>query len=228
MQVQNSGFIFSDDPRDNDFAFAEKIKGGSRPPINQKEWWSDGWWGSQGATPHCCAYSWVHILEDGPVVQDGLVGRPAPMFPPAKFFEQCKLIDGLPENAQGTTIRAGANVAKRLGLISEYRWAKTVDEIVDALIIFGPVIAGTVWRSDMNAGPDGIMRNSGKSYGGHAYVINGVDIDKQTFRIKNSYGKKWGKNGYGFLSFKDMEDLLKEGGTICVPFEKKLTNIPKL
>lgn len=227
MQGSNSGFNFSTDPRNKNFAFANVSV--TRPPIPQKDWWADGWWGNQGDTPHCCAYSWVHVLEDGPVVQDAIPGRAVPLFTPDKFFNQCKLVDGLPSSAQGTTILAGAQVAKKFGLISEYRWAETVDEVVDALIIFGPVIAGTLWYDGMmNPESNGTMRPNGRNLGGHAYVINGVDTKKELVRVKNSYGKRWGKQGYGYLSFDSLEKLLKDGGEICVPFEKKLSKIPTL
>ncbi len=226
MQDSNSGFNFSTDPRNANFAFTNVSV--TRPPIAQKDWWADGWWGNQGNTPYCCAYSWVHILEDGPVVQDSIPGRSVPMFMPEKFYSQCKLIDGLPSSSQGTTILAGAQVAKKLGLINEYRWAKTVDEVVDALIIFGPVIAGTHWYDGMNADSNGVMRATGRIIGGHAYVINGVDTKKELVRVKNSYGKTWGKQGYGYLSFDNLDKLLKNGGEICVPFEKKLSKIPTL
>lgn len=226
MQGSNSGFNFSTDPRNKNFAFS--TVSATRPPIPQKDWWADGWWGNQGSTPYCCAYSWVHVLEDGPVVQDAIQGRSVPLFTPDKFYKQCKLIDGLPASSDGTTILAGAQVAKKFGLISEYRWANTVDEVVDALLIFGPVIAGTHWYDGMNAESDGTMRIRGRLQGGHAYVLNGVDTKKQVIRVKNSYGKTWGKQGYGYLSFESLDKLLKDGGEICVPFEKKLSKIPTL
>jgi C1A family cysteine protease len=80
----------------------------------------------------------------------------------------------------------------------------------------------------MNAESDGTMRIRGRLQGGHAYVLNGVDTKKQVVRVKNSYGKTWGKQGYGYLSFESLEKLLKDGGEICVPFEKKLSKIPTL
>ncbi len=228
IMQENSGLIFSADPRDKDFAFS-KILIGSRPPIKRKEWWADGWWGNQGNTPHCCAYSWVHVLEDGPVIQDIVNGRPKPMFAPDKYYRECKKLDGLPKNSEGTTIRAGAKVAQNLRLISEYRWANSIDEMVDALLIFGPIIAGTHWYSGMNSyNSNGLMNVSGRNLGGHAYVINGVDTDRELFRVKNSYGKSWGKDGYGYISFSDFDTLLDRGADICIPFELKLDYIPQI
>jgi C1A family cysteine protease len=57
--------------------------------------------------------------------------------------------------------------------------------------------------------------------GGHAYVINGIDIDKKLFRIKNSWGQRWGKNGFAFISFTDMEKLIRENGEICIAAENE-------
>ena len=223
LQETNSGFFFSTDPRNKYFVFSTLST--TRPPISKKNWWDDGWWGDQRNTPHCGAYSWLHVLEDGPVVQDAIADRSVPMISPDKFYKECKKVDGLPKNSHGTTILAGAQVAKQLGLISEYRWAETVEDVIDALLIFGPVIAGTHWYEGMN---EPSMKLTGRMEGGHAYVINGVDTDTKMFRVKNSYGKKWGDNGHGFLSFASLEKLLRAGGEVCIPFEKKLSTIPTL
>lgn len=215
------GLILHKDPRDTQYEY--KIVTGNKPPFKQKEWWSNGWWGDQGVTPYCGAYSWLHLFEDGPVFQDSIPNKSTPLFSPDLFYKKCKEIDGM--SGEGTTIHAGAAIAKNLGLITEYRWITTVDDAIDALLIHGPVIAGTHWYVGMEADSAGRMRVSGASMGGHAYLINGVDMDRQTFRIKNSYGKKWGKNGHGFISFKDMQKLFDTGGSLCVPFVTKVSDL---
>lgn len=221
---ENSGLIFSSDPRDKEFAFGAVAK--ERPPIQVKEWWDDGWWGDQRSTPHCVAYSWMHFMEDGPVIQDIVTDRPKPFIKPERFYAECKKIDGLEGNDSGTTIRAGAKIAKKLQFISEYRWGNNINDVIDALLIFGPVIVGTHWYAGMNT--NGLMRTTGRKTGGHAYVLNGVDLNKETLRVKNSWGKNWGNNGHGTISLKSFEQLINEGGEICIPFELKLNNIPKL
>jgi hypothetical protein len=216
-----TGLILHKDPRDSQYEY--KIVTGDKPPFKQKEWWDNGWWGDQGKTPYCGAYSWLHLLEDGPVFQDNLSNKSSPMFSPETFYKKCKEIDGV--SGEGTTIHAGAKIAKSLGLIREYRWIDNVEDAVIALLVHGPVIAGTHWYVGMEADSSGRMHVSGASNGGHAYIINGVDEDKQTFRIKNSYGKKWGKNGHGYISFKDMQKLFDDGGTLCVPFVEQVESL---
>ena len=55
--------------------------------------------------------------------------------------------------------------------------------------------------------------------GGHAYVINGIDTKKQLFRIKNSWGRNWGVKGSAYISFANMQRLIRENGEICLAVE---------
>jgi C1A family cysteine protease len=65
----------------------------------------------------------------------------------------------------------------------------------------------------------GIIRVGGRLAGGHAYLINGVDTNKKLFRLKNSWGRNWGQYGSAYISFSDMERLIKEYGEICFATE---------
>ena len=52
-----------------------------------------------------------------------------------------------------------------------------------------------------NAGKDGIIKYEEKPLGGHAFAI--VAYDHDGFWIQNSWGKDWGKNGFGHISYDD-------------------------
>lgn len=199
------------------------------PFITEKYWWDNGWWGNQRESTHCVAYSWMHWVEDGPVVQDAiLTERVKPLFTPKDFYHECQVRDPWPgTNYPGTSVRTGAQVLKELGVVKEYRWANSAEEVAQTILHLGPMVVGTKWYTDMaHPTPNGIVKPTGPSMGGHAYLLNGVDYNKKLIRIKNSWGKEWGKSGYAFISFADFDKLLDAGGEACIAFENKLTAVP--
>ena len=42
----------------------------------------------------------------------------------------------------------------------------------------------------------------------HVIVITGYDMDKRVFMFKNSWGKKWGDNGYGTIAFDSVDNYV--------------------
>jgi len=89
---------------------------------------------------------------------------------------------------------------------------------------------GTNWTERMNnpTSRQYIIHPTGKSVGGHAYMINGVDQDKELFRIKNSWGTGWGDLGMAYIRFDDFEKLLNDQGEACVAFENEMHTTPDL
>lgn len=222
MQERNFGRIENPDDRDSDFPVSAILI--DNPPITEKYWWADGWWGDQGNSYHCVCYSSLHWLEDGPVVQDVNPLRVKPMINPIEFYKACQERDPWPgDKYNGTSIRSSAKILKHLGAISEYRWANNVTDLANAILTLGPAIVGTKWTSGMTTpNNDGIIKPNGTHQGGHAYLINGVNTTKGFFRIKNSWGQKWGKSGYAFISFDDFQSLLSSGGEACIAREVKV------
>jgi hypothetical protein len=215
------------DARDTLFSVSAVLPAAD-PFITEKYWWDDAWWGNQGATEECTAYSWMHWIENGPVFQDDIPGRTKPFYQPIDFYNQCQQRDpwaGTPHN--GSSVRTAVRLLKILGVIKEYRWATNVEDVAQTLINLGPMIVGTSWFSNMFT-PDanGLIKPTGSNAGGHAYLLNGVDLKKRLFRIKNSWGQEWGVNGHAFIGFDDFQFLLNNGGESCIAFENKLAAIP--
>lgn len=92
-------------------------------------------------------------------------------------------------------------------IITDYSLIDSLDDMLEILNMNKPIIIGlTVYPSfnyvDKNNPviylPNDKEINGG---GGHAMTIVGYKLSKQQFIVKNSFGKFWGDNGYGFLPF---------------------------
>lgn len=220
MEKQNGlGRIQVTDPNDKKFLMKALLS--TAPSVRTSRYWSaSGWWGDQAQTSQCVGYSWAHWVEDGPVTQTGK----APIVPPLDIYTEAQKIDDFPgENYDGTTVRAGAKVLQDKGFIQSYTWAWDVDTVIQAILEKGPVVVGTNWYYDMFR-PNidtAIIMVSGNLAGGHAYVLNGVNIKKKLIRIKNSWGRAWGDKGHAYISFDDMDKLIKSNGEACLAIEIK-------
>lgn len=112
-----------------------------------------------------------------------------------------------------------ASVLKTWGLISGYLHGFSLLSTLTALAAT-PVILGTEWLEDMfNPNSDGSLQVSGAVAGGHEYVLDELDVENRRVWIQNSWSADWGQDGRAWLSFADLDKLLKAEGdcTVFVP-----------
>lgn len=208
------------DPRNERFRIRALVRSADTIPINSRYWYGNGFWGDQGATSECTAYSLVHYMEDGPITHAG----PTPLAHPSVVYREIQAIDRAEGRDYGVdggaTMLAQCKAALARKWIGEYRWGYTLDELVAAVLTSGPVIVGTNWYDGMFT-PDvsARVRVTGSIAGGHAYVINGVNRLTKYFRLKNSWSRSWGAKGYAYISFADMARLILEDGEIVLARE---------
>lgn len=222
------GRLPAPDPRDMAYGLAaapalRSSKAALEPNRRFRYWWPSGWWGDQGYTPHCVGYAWSHLLEDGPTTHRPFGAGQGPIIDPYIIYRQAQTLDEWAgEQYDGTSVRAGAKYLQREGLIRNYFWIHNLNDLAQTVLHRGPVVAGTWWYEDM-FWPDelGFIKPTGWAVGGHAFLINGVNLDRKVFRIKNSWGRTWGKIGHAYVSFDDMQ-VLMYGGEFCYPHEVKL------
>lgn len=227
-EQRNFGRIQIIDERDNEYLAKDFLDTLPDIQLVNKYWYCDGWLGNQNNSPECTAYAWLAYLHDGPVIQENYSQKP--LYNTTELYNKFRENDGITSsNYRGSTIRGGAKVLKKLGYIKEYRWAKSIEDIVKCLLVFGPVVVGTKWFSEMSKpNPNGFININGIQNGGHAYILNGIDLHKNMIRIKNSWGKQWGVSGHCFIKINDFEKLLKDNGEACIALETKMNYIPDL
>ena len=209
------GRLYVPDERDAAYPMQSIMPRGGGPV--KRFWRDDLWLGDQGFKPYCVGYAWVHWLETEPVTHD--LGSPA--YSPDSLYHDAQRVDAWPgENYDGTSVRAGAKVLRKLGFIKNYYWATRVWEIANAIRKIGPVVVGTAWYSGMtNPNRYGRIRPTGRFEGGHAYLLSGVNCEKKFFRVRNSWGLDWGKKGRARITFKDFKRLLADNGEACIATE---------
>lgn len=204
------GRLFSADIRDWKYLLPRRITSARKV----RNWNDSGWTGDQGSTPQCVGYAWAHWLAASPIRQLVL---------PTGIYQHAQYVDEWPgEDYEGTSVRAGAKLLADLGFISNYKWAFTLNPLIQTVLEVGPVVAGTYWYEQMEK-PDknNFISPTGFILGGHAYLISGVNMRKEFFRIKNSWGKSWGDDGHAYITFADMSKLIEEDGEICLGVESK-------
>jgi hypothetical protein len=188
---------------------------------------------------HKLWYRYLPVLDQGDVgactgfAAAGMVGtKPTWPLVPAALRSSC---DGLgiyrldttlddvpgawPPEDTGSTGLAAMKACQQLGLITSYRWAFGVGEVLAALSSVAPVCLGTNWPDSFDRPrSDGLVHYSADavSRGGHEYEAVGVDPASRTIRCVNSWGRGWGDHGRFTIGYNDLERLLGEEGDAVI------------
>ena len=104
-----------------------------------------------------------------------------------------------------------ASLVARWALIDSYWRVMNLNELKIALVD-GPVPIGIpCFYEFFLAEGDGFVKypsNPNQIYGGHAICAVGYNDRSQIVKFKNSWGRSWGSNGYGYLPYRYIEDFL--------------------
>jgi hypothetical protein len=177
--------------------------------------WDSAWWGDQLRTSRCTCFALLHAMADGPVTHRGA----NPLADPDELYGAIQARDRAAGRFydDGATSLAMAQEAQARGWIGEYRWGYSLAAFVAAIRV-GPVLLGIDWYSGMDD-PDekeAIIHATGRIRGGHEIVCNGADIASGMARLKNSWGRSYGRRGHAYLPFADLERLIADGGDVLL------------
>jgi hypothetical protein len=215
------------DPRNADFPIRPLL---GRVRRGQRMHLAPPWVLDQGREGACVGHGWTSELGASPV----RVKLPNAQQYAFDLYHAAQRIDEWRgEDYDGTSVLAGAKVLRGAGYIQGFRWAKTIDDVIDTLVAEGPVVVGVPWLTSMyDTRPSGLVEVSGRIEGLHCLVLTGYSPSyrlfgeggrgKELIRWRNSWGKGYGRLGDGFVLVEDFERLLT-GGEACVPVGRSLT-----
>ena len=138
--------------------------------------------------------------------------------PAANFLQKTGVTDEacMPyqSGATGGDVKCSAacpDAAQRTVRISSYATPTRSVTDVDAVKLAlqkGPVVTTLSVYADFMAYGGGVYRHvTGDELGGHAISIIGYDDATQSFIIRNSWGKSWGEDGFGQVSYSDVSGV---------------------
>jgi len=165
----------------------------------------------QGAEGACVGFSLTHLLLADPI--DLTIRERKQEAFARRVYRRAQRLDQWPGVAyEGTSVLAGCKTLKRARVVSSYRWAFGLADVLQVVAYDGPVVLGVRWYESMYEPQGGVLVPSGRVAGGHAVLCNGVDVDRQTVTLHNSWGPGWGDSGEANLSWVHLDQLLREQG----------------
>ncbi len=179
--------------------------------------WKCNVWLDQGMTPACTGFSVCQEAAARPVAVANITDLMA-----VQVYHRAQELDLWPgEDYDGSSVLGAMKAAVERGWYSEYRWAFSEMDLRMAIGFKGPAVLGVNWYTGMlEPWSNGIIQATGIVEGCHAILCNGVNIKKGLYRLHNSWGRSWGKDGECFISFADMEKLLAQQGEACIPVKR--------
>lgn len=178
----------------------------------------------QGDLGSCTGNAMAGALGTAPLWPNLPVGHPEMDEAEAvKIYGLATQLDGYPgtypPSDTGSDGTSACKAAQRLGLISGYTHATTVDAMLQALMA-GPVLMGLDWYDSFDD-PDtaGLIEiEPGATIrGGHEVVARGVRTETQLIMFDNSWGTSWGVAGSFYMSYDTAARLLADDGDCTVP-----------
>lgn len=199
----------------------------------------------QGAEGSCVGHAWAHELAARPAEVENITHE----FAKEKIYWEAQKEDeweggAYPNSSpfyEGTSVRAGGVILKRLGLISEFRWAFHMHEFIAAVAYKGPGVIGVDWYAGMfQVDANGFIHPTGYIGGGHCVAVvavkiylkdpaagwtyDNIDWLRSYFVILNSWGREWGVNGMCKITLIEFLKLWP-GGDFAIPIGRTKTGL---
>lgn len=173
----------------------------------------------QGACGACVAFATVAVVESRLAIERGDEDPDHDLSEAGLYFGAGRTCaqGWWPENAMGYARTNGigqeadfpypgrdfaALPVKPVAWVTGWENAATSDHRRKAIAYRGPVVAIISVYEDFLQYGRGVYKNAaGPFLGLHAIAVVGYDDDRQAWLIKNSWGRHWGEDGFGYLAY---------------------------
>jgi hypothetical protein len=213
VQGKRLGRHVEHDPRSFQF------QAGRAPQIVSVTHQSTGLPLNQGNLGSCTANALCGALDSAP---DSTAGKTLTEADAIRVYELETKMEGqpYPPNDPGGSGLMVCKAAQQLGMISGYHHAFGIQHALEALVL-RPVITGVGWYTSFDS-PDpqtGMVQVAPGATvrGGHEFVADGIDADKQLVWFWNSWGTQYALGGRFCMTFDTWDRLLQEQGDVTVP-----------
>jgi hypothetical protein len=152
-------------------------------------------------------YRQIRMPGGGAYMRDGFKVLSKMGVPREKFMPYDQSITDDSQEKPFTATNVATNNAKYYKA-KGYARLTSIPEMKKSLHINGPFILGINWQNEWfnpaekdEAGYPILNENANSPVGGHAICIVGYDSINNRFKMRNSWGNSWGKNGYAWVPF---------------------------
>jgi C1A family cysteine protease len=200
--------------------------------VVRRHWIAPGVVLDQGDTSQCVIYACDKYLTSFPVRNKGFLS-------PKQRERIYKIVQTLDEwrgeAYDGTSVHAMFRWLHDQGFVAEYRWGFDCETVINHVLGTGPVEMGTNWDAGMS-NPDRhgyiALNKDDIDDEGHAWTIIGADRERRNpdhtvgaVRMINSWGPTWGQGGRAWITFDNLDKLIKLQGEAAVATEIKVAGM---
>lgn len=174
----------------------------------------------------CVKYGLTHMLMLTPIVRADALLRTTGLY---QWSQQNDPWPGEEPSYYGTSVDAGLQFLRKIAkLISEYRWASSMDEVLGRLCISakeggGVLVGGSDFYSGMSPNEGSEWHPTGELWGGHCYDTIGYQKATAKKSAQMILGNSHDGNHVGFMPVDEYEWLhFGQGGELAA-----VTELPK-
>jgi hypothetical protein len=226
---KGTGRLFALDTRDGDYLARMVVPEGYQR--RKRRTWPAPGVSDQGPEGSCTGWGTAAVFWAKPRQRRyvSLNGKRTKLDPVAIYHGARQHDEWEGDQYEGSSVRGACEFVKHAGLISEYRWSFTVEDLLTAIDLWGPAVIGIDWPPGMR-NPKAVTTLRGRTRTvarftgpagdmGHCLAVVGYDEPAGYSDLKNSHGAHYGDNGRVLLPLEDLEAALRAAGEAATLIE---------